>query len=306
MVGKLERVPLRSVFPHEAYDLTRWLAENADVVSDAIGETLTFSITEGNVGTFRADIFGEDESGNLVVVENQLGKSDHDHLGKLITYSAGRDAKIAIWIVADPRPEHVEAINWINQANICRFFLFRLEAVRIGVSEPAPLLTLITGPSPELIRSGEQRKETVERHLERQEFWSALLPVSNTKTPTFRNVSPGPHSYVAGGSGRSGVIYVYRLGRDWMSMELYFDRRDADENDRYFHAMLAHRTAIDQQVGPSLTWDAMEGNKAARLRIDIDGGYRSPMGDRGQIIDAATDAMQRLEQATRPYLKELV
>src|SRR5690606_8066214 len=116
-------------------------------------------------------LVAEDEDGNPVIIENQLGKSDHDHLGKLITYVTAFDAKTGIWIVADPRPEHVNAISWLNQSTSATFYLVKVEAVRVQapgsdqVSPPAPLLTLIVGPDETSKEIGEKKKELADRDL---------------------------------------------------------------------------------------------------------------------------------------------
>ena len=117
MIGKLQRVPLREVWPHEALDFTKWLENNIDVLNDAIDRSLSSPESEQSAGDFSVDLVAKDESGNLVIIENQLEKSDHDHLGKLITYLTAIGAKTAIWIVADPRPEHVGAISWLNESS---------------------------------------------------------------------------------------------------------------------------------------------------------------------------------------------
>jgi RecB family endonuclease NucS len=105
-VGRIERVPLREVWAHEALDFTTWLEHNAAVLSDVLGVTIANVERERAAGSFNVDLKAEDEDGNSVVIENQLERSDHDHLGKLITYLAAFEAKTAIWIVSDPRPEH--------------------------------------------------------------------------------------------------------------------------------------------------------------------------------------------------------
>ena len=105
MIGKIERVKLRDVWKHEALDLTTWLRDNIDYLSEAISLNISNPEIEQAAGSFKVDIVGEDESGNPVVIENQLEKSNHEHLGKLITYLVAMEAKTAIWIVSDPRPE---------------------------------------------------------------------------------------------------------------------------------------------------------------------------------------------------------
>jgi hypothetical protein len=114
MISKIQRLPLREVWQHEAYDFTTWLQENIEVLSDALGLSLVSAEREQAAGSLAVDLTAEDSSGGTVVIENQLERSDHDHLGKLVTYLASFDAKTAIWIVADPRPEHIQAVSWLN------------------------------------------------------------------------------------------------------------------------------------------------------------------------------------------------
>src|SRR5262245_38996400 len=111
-VGRIERVPLRDVWRHEAHDLTRWLEENVDVLNDVLGINLVSAEREQNAGAFSVDLVAQDDDGRTAIIENQLERSNHDHLGKLITYAAMMDAHVAVWIVAEPRPEHVRAVTW--------------------------------------------------------------------------------------------------------------------------------------------------------------------------------------------------
>ena len=145
----------------------------------------------------------EDESGRSVIIENQLERSNHDHLGKVITYLASYGAETAIWIVADPRPEHVAAVTWLNESSPASFYLFKVEAVRIGVSAPAPLLTRIVGPSAETQAIGITKKERSERASIRRRFWTGLLdhariaeqaPLGAQRRPTVRTSAALPLS----------------------------------------------------------------------------------------------------------------
>ncbi|MBA3013900.1 MAG: DUF4268 domain-containing protein, partial [Desulfobulbaceae bacterium] len=131
MIGKLRRVPLRDVWKHEAIDFTKWLQDNIDVLSEVVDLNLSNPESEQAAGAFSVDLVAEDESGNPVIIENQLEKSDHDHLGKILTYLVAMAAKTAIWIVADPRPEHVSAITWLNESSSASFYLLKIEAIVI-------------------------------------------------------------------------------------------------------------------------------------------------------------------------------
>jgi len=147
MIGKIQRLTLREVWKHEALDFTTWLQENLDVLNEAIGTTLVTAEREKDAGDFSVDLVAEDDTGKVVIIENQLEKSDHDHLGKIITYLTALEAKAAIWLVKEPRPEHVRAVAWLNESQAAAFYLVKVEAIKIGQSDAAPLLTLITGPS---------------------------------------------------------------------------------------------------------------------------------------------------------------
>jgi RecB family endonuclease NucS len=106
-IGKLEPVPLREIWPNEASDFTAWLSENLDVLGEALGISLTLVQREAAVGPFSIDILAEDQNGNQVIVENQIRRTDHDHLGKLITYLSNLDAKAAIWISKDQTAQDI-------------------------------------------------------------------------------------------------------------------------------------------------------------------------------------------------------
>lgn len=175
LIGRITRKPLREVWQHEAKDFTTWLEENMDVLADVLGFAPQNPEREQAAGAFSCDLVAEDLEGNVVVIENQLGKSDHDHLGKLVTYAAALNGRVAVWIVSDPRPEHVQAIVWLNSAGLTKFFLVKMEAITIGPSPPAPLLTLITGPSDESREIGDTKKKFVERYDLRRRFWKAFL-----------------------------------------------------------------------------------------------------------------------------------
>ena len=105
---------LREVWPHEAHDFTPWLEKNIGVLSDTVGIDISIEETESSVGDFNVDIFATDaDTGRRVIIENQLEETDHDHLGKLITYASGKAADLVIWIVRKARPEHTAAIEWL-------------------------------------------------------------------------------------------------------------------------------------------------------------------------------------------------
>ena len=117
-LGKLEKVPVRSVWKHEAHDFTPWLAKNLNELAEALGLDLDVEQAEEEapVGTFSLDILVRDvDGGRPVIIENQLEKTDHDHLGKLLTYAAGYNAGVIVWITGEFTDEHRAALDWLNQ-----------------------------------------------------------------------------------------------------------------------------------------------------------------------------------------------
>jgi len=307
-VGKLKRIPLREVWHHEAYDFTRWLQENIDVVNEALDLNLASPEREQPAGAFNVDLIAEDEAGGTAVIENQLEKSDHDHLGKLITYVANYQAQYAIWIVAAPRPEHIQAVNWLNEAGIAAFYLVKVEAIRIGDSLPGPLLTLIVGPSQEGLEVGETKKEIAERYTLRQKFWTRLLERAKGRTNLHANITPGQYHWIGTGSGKSGLSYNYTIRRDRAVVELYIDRgKDSEqENQAIFDQLFSQRDSIEVDFGDSLSWERLEGKRACRIqKVLTSGGYRNYEGDWPSIHEEMIDTMIRLEGALKTYINQL-
>lgn len=302
MIGRLRRVPLREVWKHEALDFTRWLEENLDVLNDATGLDLVSAQREQSAGAFSVDLIAEESSGRLVVIENQLEKSNHDHLGKVITYVSVLDAKVAIWIVAEPRSEHVTAVSWLNESRGAEFYLFKAEAVAIGESAPAPLLTLIVGPSEESRGVGDTKKELAEQHHERRRFWEQLLERAQDRTKLFSGVSPGTENWLGTGAGVSGLAFNFVLTQHTARVELYIDRGDEAENEAVYRHFVEKRGEIEGRFGAELDWQPLPGRRACRVNFDvIDRGYKD-VEQWTETQDRLIDAMGQLENALRPHI----
>lgn len=150
-LGMLEEITdLREVWPHEAHDFTPWLAKNIGILGETLGIDIVIEETESAVGDFNVDIYATDaETNKKIIIENQLGDTDHDHLGKLITYASGKDADLVIWMVKKARPEHSAAIEWLNNHTDegVGFILCEIKLYRIGNSEPAPKFEIVEQPN---------------------------------------------------------------------------------------------------------------------------------------------------------------
>jgi hypothetical protein len=308
MIGKLQRASLRDVWKHEAQDFTKWLQDNIDVLNEVIDLNLSNPEREQSTGTFNVDLVAEDESGNPVIIENQLEKSNHDHLGKVLTYLVAMAAKIAIWIVADPRPEHVSTITWLNESSSANFYLLKIEAIKIGDSPPAPLLTVIVGPSEEGKSVGKTKQEIAERYIIRKKFWSQLLDYAKQKTKLHASISPSHYSWIAASAGRQGLSFNYVVRKNETKVELYIDRgkEQNEENKAIFEELFSHKEEVEKVFGEPLDWDRLEGRRACIIRKRItDGGYRDDEEKWPQIHEAMVDAMIRFEKSLKPYISKL-
>lgn len=303
-ISKLQRVPLREVWKHEAYDFTQWLQDNLDVLNGILNIDLVSADREQAAGAFSVDLVAETDNGDTVVIENQLEKSNHDHLGKLITYFSALTAKIGIWIVSDPRPEHVGAITWLNEATDAGFYLIKVEAVRIGDSPPAPLLTLIVGPS-EDSTIYEQKKDLAERDELRLRWWRKV--VSHPDAKLHSHLKPGTHSWIGTSSGVNGLAFNYTVKKDESGAELYIDRGKGSEteNKSIFDKLEAERDSIESQMGTKLSWERLNDSRASRIKVSIKGGARAPEEEWPGIQEKAVQAMVKLVEALAPRIKKL-
>jgi hypothetical protein len=305
-IGKLERVPLRHVWRNEASDFTRWLRDNIDVLNDMLELSLVNPEREQPAGDFAVDLVAEDESGDTVIIENQLERSDHDHLGKLITYLTSLDAQGAIWIVADPRPEHVRAVTWLNESSSASFWLVKVEAVQIEGSPPAPLLTRIVGPSTEGKQAGETKRELVARHHARRRFWEQLLAAAKERTNLHESISANVESALPSGAGKAGLRWIYVILKDEARVELYIDRNDGSEawNKAVFDKFHAHKAEVDAAFGGPLEWQRLDSKRACRIcKVLSEGGLQDE--DRWPAIqEAMITTMIRLEKALRPLVEK--
>jgi hypothetical protein len=185
--GQLVRLNVRSVMPSEVNDLSASLCSESglELLSDALGMQLTLEEKEKAVGTFSADIVCRTQSDELVVIENQFDRTDHDHLGKLITYVAGLDAEIGVWIIEKMHDQHRAAIDWLNNntSEKYKFFALTLEFWKIGDSLPAPKFNLVC--SPNLWRKNKQAERNAD-NLKWNEVWSEIKNEYDKLQPELR------------------------------------------------------------------------------------------------------------------------
>lgn len=196
-LGKLEKVDLRKIWEHEAKDFSSWLAEDANLalLSEELGIDIEVIGTEASSGRFRVDILAKEaNTGEYIIIENQLESTNHDHLGKVITYAAGYNAKYIIWVVKDVLPEHHKAIEWLNEHldDSISCFLVKIEVWQIGDSNPAPRFEVVSIKNDwfSSLKQSASSANLSTNELKQQEFWTQLRDNFKTRDSNIRIQSP--------------------------------------------------------------------------------------------------------------------
>jgi hypothetical protein len=275
-LGKFERVPLTKAWPSEDDNFTPWLAEPATIamLGDALGMELEIEAVEHWVGSFRADILARaiDETDHRVIIENQFGRTDHRHLGQILTYLAGIEgAKTVVWIAETIQPDHRAAVDWLNTntADEYSFFAIEIELWRIDNSPPAPRFNVIASPNDwtKSARSAARQVGEValaERHHVRLAYWASFADYLKEKGSSFKIRRPNKDHWFSFGIGRAGFVISATISTDKqrVGVELYA-YNDADK--AAFHALLADKEAIEREFGEPLEWQELPGRKASRI-----------------------------------------
>lgn len=269
-LGKMTRITdLRSVWPHEANDFTKWLAqeENLTLLSEAIDIELELEERESSVGSFNVDIFAKENGTNRrVIIENQLEDTNHDHLGKLITYASGKGADVIVWIVKRARDEHRQAIEWLNQhtdSNI-GFFLLEIELWQIGDSEKAPRFNIVEKPN-----DWSKTMKTIDglsnTDLLKLEFWTGFNETMNNNYDFTHNfhahkVSPQHWYDLSIGSSAYHICLTINTQKQNIGIDLYIN----DDKD-LFEQFRKHDAEISTLLNSEVEW--REAKKACRILI---------------------------------------
>lgn len=308
VIQKIKKVALREIWSKEDKDFTCWLEENIDYLNEVIGFDITIESREEKVGPFKVDLYGEDNDGNKVIIENQLEKTDHTHLGQIITYLTNLEANTAIWIAKEPTEEHVRAIDWLNEVTPedISFYLIKLEAIRIGDnSVAAPLFTVIKRPTIEKKQLGSEKKEHAQRHIIRQEFWSNFLKEVNVKNSLFKNISPSNDAWIGIGTGKSGINLNLVISKRYARSEIYINRGSKEENKQIFDYFRSLRNDIEGAFGGELVWERMEDNVTSRIKYQLDDVNYFVVDDWSKINEFMIDSAERMYKAFKEPIQKI-
>lgn len=288
-IGKLTEVDVRDLWKHEQYDFSNWLAkeENIKLLDDEIGLTLMDINKEVYIGSYRCDLVAKDETtGQIVIIENQLEATNHDHLGKIITYAAGLDAKTIIWIVKEAREEHKAAIEWLNNnsSEEIGFFLIELHAYKINDSLPAPMFKVVEKPN-NFTKTSKQNysdKELNRSQNERLMFWEEFNTVIVSKGKPFSVRKPTTdHWYdVAIGTSEAHLAINLVNKENKIVLELYIL-----DNKNLFDHIYEDKEKIENTLQMNFSWERLNGKKASRIKHDVLGLDFSDHSNYPQLMD---------------------
>lgn len=304
-IGKLTEVDVRDLWKHEQYDFSNWLAkeENIKLLDDEIGLTLMDINKEVYIGSYRCDLVAKDETtGQIVIIENQLEATNHDHLGKIITYAAGLDAKTIIWIVKEAREEHKAAIEWLNNnsSEEIGFFLIELHAYKINDSLPAPMFKVVEKPN-NFTKTSKQNysdKELNRSQNERLMFWEEFNTVIVAKGKPFSVRKPTTdHWYdVAIGTSEAHLAINLVNKENKIVLELYIL-----DNKNLFDHIYEDKEKIENTLQMSFSWERLDGKKASRIKHDVLGLDFSDHSNYPQLMDECIEKILKMRDVFKKY-----
>lgn len=305
-LGRLQEVDIRTVWKHEQYDFSKWLAteENIQELGDTLNLSLTDVETEKFVGNYRCDIICKDElTGKMVLIENQLEPTNHDHLGKIITYASGLDAAVVVWIVSSARDEHASAIEWLNKHtdDEISFFLLEVHAYKIGDSAPATQFKIIEQPNDfvKTVKTVTQNANLNEARKYYLEFWSQFNDVLEQRGRPFnkRKASTDHWYNIAIGSSEAQleIDLVNKENRIRIGMWI-------SNNKDLFDSMQRRHEEIEAELGETLIWERLDGKKASRIFLYIPGLNFKVQDNYRQLMDTAIDMVVKMKKVFPKYM----
>jgi len=276
-LGKIKEIDMRKIWPHEQYDFSPWIEKNIYKINELLNLQIEIEKREESIEKFRLDLSGiESYSQVPVVIENQYNTSDHAHLGKLITYSAHKEAGIIIWIANQFHKAHINAINWLNTISPeeMLFFAVQLKVIQIDNSKLAPLFNIAVKPPSYKMRLYESG-ELSDRQKGYLSFFENLKEKINQTYPNIQVYKPIPRNYIHINIGKniiSGVHISVSFGRgNIFRVEIYIDTGNKEDNDGLFTELFNSKDEIEENLGAILEWDNLPNRRACRISLNMEG-----------------------------------
>ncbi len=307
-LGKLQRVDLRDVWKHEEKDFTPWLVQHIDMLGDVLGLDLEIVGSEHPVGDFAVDIVARDlGTQKLVIVENQLGETDHGHLGQLITYGAGVEAGTVVWLSRNFREPHRQALDWLNRGHgtSTGYFGVIVELLKVDGSNPAVNFRVVASPNDWSRGSMRSIKPQAlnDKNSLYQGFFQHLIDELREKHK-FTNARVGQaQNWYSFSTGTRGFQYAASFAKaGQLRAELYIYIGDSSKNLAALEALRADRLAIEQAFGEPLEWEPLETKLACRVAVYRPGGIQDSTASLEEYEKWFIDRLLRFKTVFGPRL----
>jgi hypothetical protein len=285
-LSRLRRVANpRDVWTSESGDFTPWLAENIDVLAEALGMTLTVTNTEVPVGEHRLDISAEDDEGRVVIIENQLERTDHSHLGQCLIYASGLEASTVVWVAPSFRDDFRRAFDWLNERTDLgvNFFGVEVGVVQVGEGGPrAPVFEVVARPNDwqKNVKQGGGPRSTAAGggvsplNAKRQDFYAEVLSETIAQVPAIRMPARSRQNWISFASGPFGYWALSAAAEGRLRVEAYLDCGDAVRNKALFDDLAKDRRRWEELAGTELSWERLDEKRASRIAayspLDLD------------------------------------
>lgn len=305
-LSKLEEIKdLRTVWPHEAQDFTPWLAkeENIEILSDAIGIDISINETESSVGDFSLDVLASEVgTDKKIIIENQLEDTNHDHLGKLITYASGKSANIIIWLVKHAREEHKAAIEWLNNHtdDEIGFFLCEIKLYRIGNSDPAVKFEVVEKPN-DWTKEIKKKNNINETQQQRYDYWVAFQNHAFQDKEFSKNFSRRSPSFdhwmnYSIGSSKYLISVAQLHSRNEITVEF-----NINEDKELFRSLFANKESIEKECELNFEWKELPEKKASRIITKCNVDFKDKAQWNNQF-EWTMNAMLKIKKVFKKYI----
>lgn len=308
--GELKRVDIRDIWANEAADFSPWLSSNIQALGNALGLELEFIEGEASVGEFAVDILARDlGTGHEVIIENQFGATDHDHLGKLMTYAAGFDVSTVIWIAESIREEHRQALDWLNQrtGTKTQFFGIVAEVIQIDESRPAYTFRPVVFPNEwQKTRRARALRPTSSRAEAYRQYFQELIDELREKYQ-FTGARVGqPQNWYSFTSGLTGITLGASFAHGGrVRVDLYIDQGDAEANKALFDELVANKDEIEHAFGSDLEWERLDDKRASRVAIYRPGAIEDKSESLAEYRQWTIEQLLKLKEVFVPRLDEM-
>jgi len=309
--GELKTLPLRELWPNEASDFTPWLASNIEALGKALGLELELTEREASVGDFSLDLLAKDlGSSRIAIIENQLTQTDHDHLGKLLTYAAGFTASIVIWVSESIRDEHRQALEWLNQRTDTetQFFGVIMQVLQIDDSKPAYNFKPVVFPNEWQKSKKQKTSSNISSKGEKYRSYFQSLIDELRESHRFTGAKAGqPQSWYSFSTGIKGILYGANFAMGGKARtEIYIDQGDFDQNKELFDALNKQLPEIENEYGSSFEWERLDDKRSCRIALYCNGTIEASDSELEQLRKWHIENLLKLKKIFIPFIKRIM